>query len=532
MGTTRTFAGLSLFITAGAVLLWPADEVRCCSEAESFLKTALATSSRGHKQLFLDDRGIEKLVGLHRTLHHVQKLGPVIRPDRPWESIAGGSGVEADSGPSWNPEKKLWMMWYDAGSGCAYATSHDLIRWEKPVLGARVFEGSAENNLLPNELYSIFYDQQEPNPDRRYKGFLMVSSTDKPPAGWKWNRTLPSQTAGLFPAVSPDGVHWKILEASFIPSSDEFRLFYDAKRKLYVATVKQFATYGRAVHLVLSRDFEHWTDSRDCLIFYADKRDQGFGARLIRAYRADPALRHPVLDKPEEYKTDVYNFSIFPYEQLYIAMPTLFNQSANTNVNSDGLSMTELAVSRDLVHWTRVDQGEKFIPLSPVEGEKNYDIAQIGAANYPVIQGGEIWFFYTGAKWRVHPIYLEHQVSTIGQDCCAVCLAKLRLDGFVSLDAGSEGGAVVTKPLTVDGRSLHINVQAQGGEVRAEVLDAATNQALPGFSAAESIAAQGDHLDAELRWRHSADLASLSGRSVRLRFLLRNGSLYSFWLRP
>jgi hypothetical protein len=84
----------------------------------------------------------------------------------------------------------------------------------------------------------------------------------------------------------------------------------------------------------------------------------------------------------------------------------------------------------------------------------------------------------------------------------------------------------------VDGRSLHINVQTEGGEVRAEVLDPATNQVLPGFSAAESIAAQGDHLDAELRWQHSADLASLSGRSVRLRFLLRNGSLYSFWLRP
>lgn len=528
------------------MLLWSSNtssklhDVRCCAEAESFLSAAAPPSSMGQKWLFLDDHEIDKIVKLHRTLHHPKAAGRVIRADQPWE----GDGVQIRSGPSWNSDTKLWMMWYEVPGGSAYAVSHDLVHWEKPVLGARIYDGSTQNNLLPEELHAIFYDEQERDPARRYKGFLWVKTTDKPPAVWKLSRALPTRTPGLFPAVSPDGIHWKLLESSFIFSGDEFgmfddpsygieyHLFHDTQRKVYVATVRQYGPYKRAVYMSLSRDFEHWTDPKDCLIFHAQKADQEIGAQLIRSHLADPNLRHPTLDRPEDYRTDIYALPIFLYQGLYVGMPTVFHQSRVTNLGSDGLNTTELAVSRDLLLWQRVARGEQFIPLSSVEGGMNYDTAQIFAANHPVIQGGEIWFLYTGLKWRIPPSDQANPVPAMGPDGAAVCLAKLRLDGFVSLDAGAEVGEVVTKPFALDGRTLHINAQTNDGEIRAEILDAQANQALAGFGVADSIPVRGDQLDAALVWRHSADLHSLAGRTVRLRFLMRNASLYSYWLRP
>ena len=40
----------------------------------------------------------------------------------------------------------------------------------------------------------------------------------------------------------------------------------------------------------------------------------------------------------------------------------------------------------------------------------------------------------------------------------------------------------------------------------------------------------GDSLDLQLRWKSGSDLSSLVGRIVQLRFVLKNASLYSYWV--
>jgi hypothetical protein len=85
------------------------------------------------------------------------------------------------------------------------------------------------------------------------------------------------------------------------------------------------------------------------------------------------------------------------------------------------------------------------------------------------------------------------------------------LDGFVSLEAGKAEGTVLTKPLILDGRELHVNLEALAGEVRAEILDAASQKPLPGFSLRASLAVRGDHLDAQISWGNS-NLASWRAR--------------------
>jgi len=79
------------------------------------------------------------------------------------------------------------------------------------------------------------------------------------------------------------------------------------------------------------------------------------------------------------------------------------------------------------------------------------------------------------------------------------------------------------------GKRLFVNADARGGEVRVEILDARGRNRLEPHSLEDSIPVTGDQLHAELRWKGTQDLSSLSGEPVRLRFVLKNASLYAFW---
>jgi hypothetical protein len=88
---------------------------------------------------------------------------------------------------------------------------------------------------------------------------------------------------------------------------------------------------------------------------------------------------------------------------------------------------------------------------------------------------------------------------------------------------------VVTKSLPVSGKSLYVNAAAQAGTLKAELLDADTGTAIPGYTLADSVALQADAVRAKLQWQGVTDLSALAGRSVRIRFSVQNADLYSFW---
>jgi len=105
-------------------------------------------------------------------------------------------------------------------------------------------------------------------------------------------------------------------------------------------------------------------------------------------------------------------------------------------------------------------------------------------------------------------------------------LATLRLDGFVSLNAGDEEAIVLTKPFRLKGDALQINVDATQGTVRIDVLDA-SSELLGGHSGSDATTyREADELRLSPRWTES--LASLRGETIRLRFHLTRASLYSF----
>ena len=76
---------------------------------------------------------------------------------------------------------------------------------------------------------------------------------------------------------------------------------------------------------------------------------------------------------------------------------------------------------------------------------------------------------------------------------------------------------------TLPGSTLFVNVDAPKGELRVEVLDG------EGKVVAQSEPLSGDLLREPVQWVEG-NIADLKGRTASLRFTLRNGQFYSYWL--
>ena len=103
----------------------------------------------------------------------------------------------------------------------------------------------------------------------------------------------------------------------------------------------------------------------------------------------------------------------------------------------------------------------------------------------------------------------------------------LRVDRFVSLHAGRDGGEFTTRPLTFTGDRLTINCSTSAaGSLRVEIQDR-TGKAVPGYALADASAIRGDAVDEVARWRRGADVGPLAGKAVRLRFVLQDADVYA-----
>jgi hypothetical protein len=93
------------------------------------------------------------------------------------------------------------------------------------------------------------------------------------------------------------------------------------------------------------------------------------------------------------------------------------------------------------------------------------------------------------------------------------------------------GGELVTKPVTFTGKELALNfATSAAGGVRVELQDDA-GKPVSGFALADSIESIGNETDRVVRWKSGSDVSRLSGKTVRLRFVMKDARLYSFQFR-
>ena len=506
----------------------------------------------GRKQLFLDDHVVEQVKGLRSTMHQPTKRGAVLKPDIP----SDGSRVETyGTVPMWVPEERVFKMVYlgfpmenHSQIGPALATSRDGIHWEKPSLGQNItVRGSTDNNRIVvdrkqswpnNALWNVVIDPDDPDPNRRFKALY--------------------GTIGRVPVVSPDCIHWTKLPVAPIPSSDTSNLVYDRERRRFLAFVKGTNKHGRAANLSISTDFENWSKPRPC--FGADDTDQKLAIDVIRRRVHDRRYEQPLFLDPDPalgfkppvpyvttWKAECYAFPAFPYEGLYIGLPMMYyptGQSLPRRNNSDGFDHIQLVMSRDLTHWKRLGDRRPFIGPSRIDRKLVgvYDRQQLIPPNSPVPMGDELWFYYIGAKTRIPPYAknpdgTDRQPETLSAEeradledgWMAMCLAVLRRDGFVSLDADKSAGVLLTKPLKLSGQSLFLNLAAAQGSARVEILDE-NNKPLPGYSGADAAKITGDNVRLPVRFGSGKTLSELAGQTVRLKIHLQRASLYAFWV--
>lgn len=515
--------------------------------AHSTRAQADAAEAPALRHLFIDDADIAKMHGLKRALHQPRKYGAVLHLDGPWV-------LQIRSAPMWDEADHLFKMVYlgshPAWSGRFYATSRDGLKWDLPDLGRAAVPPNAPLNRVVVQssdprwqgFDDVVYDPDEPDPSRRFKALL--GAIDR------------------LPAVSGNGYDYVPLQsAQPISSSDESQLVYDRARKRFIASVKQGNEWGRAVAISTSADFQNWTPPK--VVFGTDEEDQRRARQKIRDRLPYRDIAGPMFVDPEPpagelpargsalvtWACDVYNMAVVPYEGLYIGLPSIFYRTGPEppGNNTDGFHEIQLVVSRDLEKWDRVCDRQPFISGSLAREAVLgiYDRNGLFMASEPLVRGDELWFYYTGIKYRTSPHVYRRDGSPrpveelapleradFEEGGGAICLAVLRRDGFVSLDAaGTSRGFVESKPIRVSGNDLWLNLDASGAGDKSgatvALLDAG-GKPIAGFGDQDCIAIGGDQPRARVQWK-DASIASLAGNEIRVRITLENARLYSFW---
>ena len=155
-----------------------------------------------------------------------------------------------------------------------------------------------------------------------------------------------------------------------------------------------------------------------------------------------------------------------------------------------------------------------------------FDSKFVWAMPDPVRRGDELWIYYVGSN-RDHDSYIDDAAAE-GKHLTGISRAVLRLDGFVSADADYNGGEITTPLIKFSGKRLQLNVETSGsGSVIVELLDE-NDKPILGFSKYDATPANGNSVRMRVRWGDRAEVSTLAGKPVRLRFHMRDCKLYAF----
>lgn len=418
----------------------------------------------GEKELFVDRKVISNCENVEWTLNPLSRHpeNPVITGSEAWERwmvYPNGRPVIYDD------EEQTFKMWYltplirsDLPTGVqyrvGYAESEDGLHWEKPDLGFVEWEGEP-TNLLPYEkegLYmrrpSIIKDTHDPDPSRRYK--MMY-------ADWLYELDgEPLEDKVLKVAYSEDGINWDLNAGDdpLHPRRNGNVVGWDPELEEYVR-------YGRGPGEDVryeqgSSDTEHPHSGSPVMKRSASPDFENWGG-----YRTVLTPSH----RDESFR----GLAAFQYEGYYLGWLWV----AQHYEDRARYDLPELIVSRDGVFWERPFPNEAILSKSDDAWDSEW-LRPVA----PAVCGDKIWCYYGGTNIPYGKGFSSEYNKQVQEGLVedgqrihrAVGLATLRLDGFVSMQAGAEGGTIRTVPLEFAGDDLYVNADAAGGHVRIAVL--------------------------------------------------------------
>ncbi len=347
--------------------------------------------------------------------------------------------------------------------------------YNKEVIG---FKSDFPQSELPEHNNVLLFDEGNGPLFQYYDATFcrIPEETEYPFRALLINKLPPPSKGGIW--RSKDGLKWELLpdqhkldvpfEANK-PTYDPFKERYLGYLRLWDPPVKPVSSWRKVIlsESITTKRGIDWTEKE--LVLAADEND-------------GPT-------------TDIYNMQVTAYAGIYVGFPEMFHRRGFKQ-ELQGTLYNELAFSQDGRNWQRISQGQAFLPIG---SPGNWDHGMVRIMSNPVIINNELYFYFQGIRGlHIHP-----QKPGWGQRACG--LATLRLDGFCSLDAGPEGGTLLTVPFWPEGKHLYINADAREGEIRVEVLQeysAPGNKETGLFSLENCIPFSGDALAHRVEWKH------------------------------
>lgn len=462
------------------------------------------------RQLFVDDFLIE-FTTLERVFHQPEKYrgNPVLKPETDLERQGRLNAVAAPFGDGifYDPDERLFKMWYHAGwfDGTALATSSDGIKWSRPSLSVEpgtnlVIPGTGERR---RDGSSLWLDLESKESDERFK-LLLYARTGQ------LGQELQGGEVSFH--TSGDGVNWT-LRHSKPSNSDNTTVHYNPFRKKWVFAPKVIKGWSRVRHYWESSSFlnvETWSEEK-----------------------AVPWIRNDRLDKPDPRigePAQIYKIDAVAYESLMLGLVQILYGPENNKAAIAGQpKITDLAVafSRDGFHWDRTNR-EPFI--ASARTKDCWDRGYVGSSGgVCVVSPDKIFFYYSGfAGGDGRRTWQQNYWSEMYANG-ATGLAILRRDGFASMEAGKKPETLTTRPLAFSGNHLFVNVSANTGEMRVEILGQDGKPISP-YTKENCMPVTVDKTKVMVLWKGAVSLEPLHSRNVRFRFYLRDAKIFSFWV--
>lgn len=488
------------------------------------------------RQLFLDNFILDYMKGVRREICPPQKNPqPLLSfSDLPWEQVQFNPGT---AGVVHDPDDGLFKMWYwqglandpfNTGQVLCYAESADALNWTKPLRDDCLpFQGHKETNIVHPDVSQsgLALNHDRTDSERKY---LLVNWPPKSAA----NRPHGSPRLSTVDA-SPDGIHWRtISEESPLPHHHEQKIIWDESIQRWTGYSQyshhqDFLYRKRQIGRQESPDFIHWSPKE--VVLSAD-----WDANL------SPDL-------------EMHDLSVRKVGGLYIGIAAEFmaepfwQEREGHNWRDQAFSRLGLYTSRDGKRWQRVGARDPWVDTgSP--GEQDYGFVCFTPAG-ELVHDGKLVIPYSAnpqkQSWLQQgsptPTYpraeFERQQKawrarqSIGDPEAkrAVGGLILREDGWAKLLPEYESGQVYTKQFVFEGDALRVNADCGYGYLQAELLDP-TFSPYEGFSAdlCDPIVGSPDQIWHTVSWQGTSDVRALWNKPVRIRFSIREASIFAF----
>lgn len=488
---------------------------------------------RDTPQLFVDDSRIAEAHGLQRTLHQPKKENAGRTPILALPAIDGHPAtLEANGTIVFDSRLQRWVMYcvafipalddhptdgWKAVRILRY-TSPDLMQWtsEGPD-GVEIVYPRSREDLFDevNQAYGtnvgaciVWYNEADP---------------DWPYQGWIWREGIRNDRSGAYFWRSRDGRHFELGRQILVNRGqtlvvdgrtlrgpeDTSRVAYDPVSGRFLASLKFRSP---------TPDPHTGNHLRSRAFLFLDRLDEPVDASRITAIDLVPSLRQHAGDLPfDEY----YDNTAYRYGSHWLGELRIWHGHGDYAWSAAGCAYLKLIASADGLHWRRVpwinDAGhpEVFIPNGPEGGNQGQNDGGYMTCFHqaPLRVGDELLFHYGASSWgkNAGP---ERRITGGG-----IFRARLRLDGFVSVDAGQ----LTTPLLAFEGDELLVN---STGSIAVALID-------PEGAELARTQFSRDAVRGRVTW-DGRSLREVLGdrRNARLRFIVEPGSaLYSFLTR-